>query len=227
MKQFFDSVRASFGALSQSQVDGFNALLLASVGMPIKHRAYILATAWHETAFTMQPIHERGQVSYFDKYEPGTKIGKDLGNTLKGDGYRFRGRGYVQLTGRRNYAKAGAALHIDLVGNPDKALEPATAAKIIVFGMSEGWFTAKKLGSQSYVEMRRIVNGVDKAEQIAGYAVKFEAALASVTEAPQEPAKPETPPVTQNGAGKGIAAAVMAIAAAVAAVVAYFWEKLT
>ena len=223
MKQFFDSVRASFGALSQSQVDGFNALLLASVGMPIKHRAYILATAWHETAFTMQPIHERGQVSYFDKYEPGTKIGRDLGNTLKGDGYRFRGRGYVQLTGRRNYAKAGAALHIDLVGNPDKALEPATAAKIIVFGMSEGWFTAKKLGSQSYVEMRRIVNGADKAEQIAGYAVKFEAALASVTEAPQEPPKPETPPVTQNSAGRGIAAAVMAIAAAVAAVVAYFF----
>ena len=227
MKQFFDSVRASFGALSQSQVDGFNALLLASVGMPIKHRAYILATAWHETAFTMQPIHERGQVSYFDKYEPGTKIGRDLGNTLKGDGYRFRGRGYVQLTGRRNYAKAGAALHIDLVGNPDKALEPATAAKIIVFGMFEGWFTAKKLGSQSYVEMRKIVNGTDKAEQIAGYAVKFEAALASVTEAPQEPPKPETPPVTQNSAGRGIAAAVMAIAAAVAAVVAYFWEKLT
>jgi len=218
MKQFFDSVRASFGPLSQSQVDGFNALLLASVGMPIKHRAYILATAWHETAFTMQPIHERGQVSYFDKYEPGTKIGRDLGNTLKGDGYRFRGRGYVQLTGRRNYAKAGAALHIDLVGNPDKALEPATAAKIIVFGMYEGWFTAKKLGSQSYVEMRRIVNGVDKAEQIAGYAVKFEAALAS-----EEPPKPETPPVTVPVAGKGIAAAVMAIAAAVAAVVAYFF----
>ena len=89
--------------------------------------------------------------------------------------------------------------------------------------MYEGWFTAKKLGSQSYVEMRRIVNGVDKAEQIAGYAVKFEAALASVTEAPQEPPKPETPPVTVPVAGKGIAAAVMAIAAAVAAVVAYFF----
>lgn len=221
MKQFFDSVRASFGALSQSQVDGFNALLLASVGMPIKHRAYILATAWHETAFTMQPIHERGQVSYFDKYEPGTDKGRDLGNTLKGDGYRFRGRGYVQLTGRRNYAKAGAALHIDLVGNPDKALEPATAAKIIVFGMSEGWFTAKKLGSQSYVEMRRIVNGVDRAEQIAGYAVKFEAALASVNEAPQEPAKPETPPVSVPVAPRGIGAiligGLMALAAAIAA----------
>jgi hypothetical protein len=169
----------------------------------------------------MQPIHERGQVSYFDKYEPGTDKGRDLGNTIKGDGYRFRGRGFVQLTGRRNYAKAGSALGIDLVAKPDDALVPEIAARIIIRGMMEGWFTAKKLGSQSYEEMRRIVNGTDKAAQIAGYAAKFEAALAAAASGPQEPAKPETPPVSVPVAPRGIGAiligGLMALAAAIAA----------
>lgn len=175
---FFAKVRELFGPLHQAQVDGLNILLDTTAGVTLKHRAYILATAWHETAKTMQPIVERGQRSYFNKYEPGTSRGKALGNTLMGDGYKFRGRGYVQITGRRNYAKAGTAVGADLLAHPEKALEPGIAARIILDGLEQGWFTGKRLADfPDYRNMRRTVNGLDCADVIAGYADHFEAAL--------------------------------------------------
>ncbi|WP_287716586.1 hypothetical protein [Microcystis sp. M31BS1] len=180
MKTFFDTVRENLagGKLTPGQVGGLDALLAATQGLDVKHRAYLLATAWHETAFTMQPIVERGSRRYFDKYEPGTKLGRELGNTRSGDGYLYRGRGYVQITGRKNYARASLELESDLIGYPDRALNAALAAKILVVGCTEGWFTGKKLSDYpDYVNMRRVVNGTDKAEQIAGYARTFERAL--------------------------------------------------
>ena len=78
----------------------------------------------------MQPIKERGPVSYFNKYEPGTKIRKVLGNTQKGDGYRFHREGHVQNTGRRNAEFASRrlkelfGLNLDLVKNPEKRGDP-------------------------------------------------------------------------------------------------------
>jgi putative chitinase len=180
MKLFFDKVKAHFGSLSQSQVDGINILLAATSKLTIKHRAYVLATAWHETATTMQPIHERGNSTYFQKYE----FRKSLGNTLKGDGFKFRGRGYVQITGRANYAKASKYCGADLVANPDLALDQEIAAKIILSGMSEGWFTGKKMADfDNYEAMRRVVNGTDKAALIARHAVAFENALSFIVEA--------------------------------------------
>ena len=239
MKAFFDVLRARFRSLSQSQVDGINALLHATTGLPVRHRAYILATSWHETAGTMRPITEFGARPYFDKYEPGTAKGKALGNTLMGDGYRFRGRGYVQITGRANYQKASLATGRDLVADPDKALEPEIAAWIIVKGMLQGWFTGKKLSDYSnYLDMRRVVNGTDKALVIAEYARWFEQALnaiGNVTEAvqpsrpfelPQLDFSPVEAPESRAGA---VAAAILAIAAAVAglgtAVAAYLGVK--
>lgn len=178
MKVFFDGIRGLTGGLSQTQVDGFNALLKATEALPLKHQAYVLATAWHETARTMQPIYERGARSYFDKYEPGTKLGKALGNTLKGDGYRFRGVGYVQLTGRANFVKMGKLLGHDLAAGPELAAMPDIAARIIVEGMTRGMFTGKKMADYAdYVGMRRVVNGTDRAALISGHAVIFERAL--------------------------------------------------
>lgn len=185
---FFDHVRdAPFGGrLSQPQVDGLNTLAAAWIkyGDGDLHKlAYVLATAFHETAETMQPIYERGSRSYFDRYEPGTAAGRALGNTYPGDGYLFRGRGFVQLTGRANYAKAGLALKEPLTRSPDLALGPDLAARIAVLGMMQGWFTGKKLGdyirpgSVDYVNARRVINGTDRASTIALYAANFERAL--------------------------------------------------
>lgn len=226
MKEFFDTIRDGLGSLSQSQVDGINALLKATEGLPTRHRAYILATSWHETARTMQPITEYGARSHFDKYEPSTSIGRALGNTLIGDGYKYRGRGYVQITGRANYQKASLATGRDLITDPDKALDPDVAAHIIVKGMTEGWFTGKKMADYvTYSEMRRVVNGTDKAGAISLYAVIFERALATIkaSELPTIEFPPVGPP---DGQASAIIKAILGIAAAVAAlgaaVAAYF-----
>lgn len=177
-KAFFDSVRNAFGALTQSQVDGFGYLLGQMKHWPLSWAAYGLATAWHETAETMQPIKERGGDVYFhrmyDKDGERPHVAKRLGNTQAGDGVRFAGRGYVQITGRDNYAR------YSLVNNPDDALKPDVAARVMVDGMENGRFTGKKLADYlpgDYVTARRIVNGLDRAADVAGYARSFERAL--------------------------------------------------
>ncbi len=200
---FYATIRhdVSLGTLTRAQVDGIEALLAATEGHPVTHRAYLLATAWHETAFTMQPITEYGGRKYFDKYDTG-KLAKALGNTpaADGDGFRYRGRGYVQLTGRANYAKASRVLGLDMVSNPDLALQPTIAAKVLVAGCTGGWFTGKRLSDYlpgDYHGARRVVNGTDHASTIASYARGFEAALALLP-APLAP-KPETIPPTVYG----------------------------
>lgn len=221
MKPFFDHIRETLGPLSQSQVDGINALLAATDGMSTDHRAYVLATAWHETARTMQPITEFGSRKYFDKYDAGTSIGKVLGNTIKGDGYKYRGRGYVQITGRKNYQKASAIVHADLVANPELALDPDTAAIIIVDGMTRGWFTGKAMKDYADFEsMRRVVNGNDKAKTIAGYAATFKAALALAGNVPDKPVPvpplpmPPKPPAPAGEAPSGFWAMLISFIAA-------------
>lgn len=179
--RFFAAVRQTlFHPLNQGQVDGMNAILAASEAQPISWRAYMLATAYHETAATMQPIHERGPKSYFDKYEPGTKLGDRLGNTRDGDGFLYRGRGLVQITGRANYENAGRKLGVDLITSPDLALQLPIAVQIMLRGMTEGWFTGRSCADYlpgDYERARRIINGLDRAATIAAYARHFEAAL--------------------------------------------------
>ena len=200
MKLFFDSARKAFGSLKQGQVDGMSVILAATAHLALHHRAYILATVWHETDRAMQPIYERGAKSYFNKYEPGTKIGKALGNTINGDGYLFRGRGYVMITGRSNYVKAGKALGIDLVANPDRTLETAIALQILVRGMIEGWFTGVKLPNTiGFRDSRRVVNGLDRADLIAGYADKFEEALIAASTAVAQPEIAAPAPIPRPG----------------------------
>lgn len=188
---FFAAVRASFGALKQGQVDGFNAILDQWElwgGSDDRHFAYMLATAWHETGRTMQPIREYGVDKYFTRMydirgERPVKA-RELGNHSPGDGARYCGRGYVQLTGRANYARAGLKVGVPLQDYPDRAMEPGIAARIMFAGMSEGWFTGKKLsdyegggGEYDAINARRIINGTDKAKTIAGYYRSFLVAL--------------------------------------------------
>jgi putative chitinase len=200
--KFFAAVRPMFGgSLDQSQVDGLNRLLdvwfkYYAITGSAEELAYNLATSFHETAATMQPITERGGRSYFNKYEAGTRLGKILGNTQKGDGYRFRGEGDVQNTGRANARKATKRLNevfglgIDLEANPDQRGDPFISAHSLFLGNREGWWTGRDLGDyidgvdesdeedrREYIRARAVVNGKDRASLIADYAVKFEAAL--------------------------------------------------
>ncbi|KAG5183312.1 lysozyme-like domain-containing protein [Tribonema minus] len=190
---FFAHARTLLGSLKQTQVTGINAILDAwdRYGDGNLHRAaYVLATPIVETGGRYEAIYEQGAKTYFNKYEPGTKLGKRLGNTKIGDGYRYRGRGLVQITGRANYAKVGREFGIDLVGNPDLAVDLALAARILVVGTLKGWFTGKGLSDYiddidesddldlaEFVQARRTVNGQDKAQTIGKQALAFEAAL--------------------------------------------------
>lgn len=169
--KFFDSVRSKFGPLSQSKVDGFNALLEAMKGWPVSWVAYGLATAWHETASTMQPIAEYGKGK-----------GRRYGSPGRNNGQIAYGRGYVQLTWDDNYERADRELGLAglLVENYELAMKPDIAADIMRKGMAEGWFTGKKLSDYlpgDYVNARRIINGTDKAAKIADDASRFELAL--------------------------------------------------
>jgi hypothetical protein len=186
-ERFFAAVRSGLlgPALSQAEVDGCNAILAACAGWPLSWTAYALATAYHETAHTMQPVVEHGGAAYFTRmYDPGglrPAVAAQLGNIEVGDGCRFCGRGYVQLTGRCNYVRAG------LVDEPDRALDPAVAADVLERGMREGWFSgcrlvdALPLGGRAtrsqFVAARRVINGQDRAGLIADYALRFQDAL--------------------------------------------------
>ena len=173
---FFAAVRANpFGSLSKTQVSGTEIILDACPpDLPLDHLAYCLATTFWETARTMQPIEEYGRGK-----------GRAYGPT------GFWGRGYVQLTWQANYDKATRELRArgyldptqDLVRTPNLALDPSIAAAIMFLGMQEGWFTTKKLSdffgpakSDPY-NARRIINGTDKADTIAGLFKAFQGAL--------------------------------------------------
>ena len=182
-KYFFDSVRGSLfsGSMTQAQVDGMNAMLdfAESVGCDDRHLAYILATTFHETAQTMQPIAEYGKGK-----------GKPYGVPDPQTGQTYYGRGYVQLTWRDNYATQDKKLGLGgrLVANADLALDMDIALQVIFGGMYAGDFTGvglpkyitcKDPGSDTtdYYNARKIVNGLDCASQIQGYAQKFTNAI--------------------------------------------------
>ena len=182
---FWPEVRNITGSLDQVQVDTINRLLAGGAHWPIAFHAYALATAWHECR--LRPIHEMGGKAYLSKYDTG-KLAKALGNTPEadGDGVKYAGRGLVQLTGARNYRTAGKRLGIDLLGNPDLALQPDVAARILIWGMGTGAFTGKALADylpgwlgtrEQFKQARRIINGTDKADMIAGHAMRFQEAL--------------------------------------------------
>lgn len=194
--RFYDFLRsnAMLGPkITASEFSGCQAILAACVGAgwPASFTAYALATAYHETAHTMQPIKEMGGSSYFTRmYDiKGNRPDKarELGNLTPGDGARYCGRGFVQLTGKKNYAAAGQKLGVDLVNHPELALTLDVAAKIMVHGMAEGWFTHHSLPTDlpqhgtavlsQFVSARDIINGKDRAQMIAQYAVDFQSAL--------------------------------------------------
>lgn len=201
---FFSAVRMSLfgGRLSANQVEGMEAILIAWAAKSFDSRwlAYMLATIYHETGMTMCAVSENlnysiaGLRATFPKYfsieqaahycrQPRRIANRAYANRMgnggeaSGDGWRYRGRGLVQITGKDNYAKYGIA------DDPDMATEPRKAAEILFDGMINGRFTGKKLAdyfsaaSSDWIGARRIINGADRASDIAGFAKKFAAAI--------------------------------------------------
>lgn len=218
---FYASVRQRasgvFGtSISQSQVDGCEAILNEAEkrGTPLRHLAYILATAYHESAHTMQAVREtiaKTDDAAIRALESAWKRGKLSWVKTPywrkdADGKSWFGRGLVQITHKANYQKLGLLIGVDLVKDPSKALELPIAVQILFVGMELGSFTGKNLddyisngrtdfGRTDYEGARRIVNGTDKAALIAGYAMAFERTLAAAGYKPAaNPALPGTDP---------------------------------
>ena len=198
-KKGFDILRQGLGKLTQSQVDEINFIVSEfdkdkSVSYP--QAAYMLATAWHETAARMLPIEEYGQgknrtygtwyrnsIGALYSFIDGSRRSAYLHNDYP---YLYYGRGYVQLTWYFNYESASKKIGVDFLNNPDLVMNKNHAVKIMVQGMKDGWFTGKKLSDyinqsqKDYVGARRIINGTDKDKLISGYAETFEKALRSM-----------------------------------------------
>jgi len=142
--------------------------------------AYMLATSYHETAHTMQPIEEWGKGA-----------GKSYGKKIKQNGQPYTwpdkiyyGRGDVQLTWYENYERMGDLMGLPLLEQPELALDPEISAQILVEGMilgksNRGDFTGYSLENffnpqrDDPFGARRIINGLDNAHTIAGYHYKF------------------------------------------------------
>jgi hypothetical protein len=189
---FYRSIRASLfgGHMSQAQVEGCEVILdewdaeakrVGAYGRR-QHLSYMLATAFHETAATMQPVREG--------YYLGEESGKAERYRKKLRYYPWYGRGLVQLTWEANYQKADdeLGLHGTLIGNPDLALDHTIAVRVMFAGMRAGWFAGDRKGRHTlarylypghtdFIGARRIINGQDCAVQIAGYAEKFDDAI--------------------------------------------------
>jgi putative chitinase len=125
-----------------------------------------LGTIRAETA-SFKPIPE-GQSKYntapggvpFGLYDPPSQLAKNLGNTQAGDGARYKGRGYVQLTGRFNYARIGKQLGVDLEGNPDLGCDGATAGLILAQYLKNNESKIRAaLAAGDLKTARKLVNG--------------------------------------------------------------------
>lgn len=179
---FFTHVRRIMfsSVLQQSQVDGINAILDAweekYAEGDDRWLAYALATTYHETDQHMQPIEEYGKGR-------GMPYGKPDSTT----GEVYYGRGFVQLTWERNYKTMSDLLGVDFVDHPELALELDNATKIMFIGMIKGLFTGRSLGdyfnntTNDWVNARKIINGLDKAQAIAMYGHNFYSAISYTT----------------------------------------------
>jgi len=173
-----------YGSLPEFQSDPLIILVdkcLEQDVFTVEQIAYVLATAYHESnRFKAKEEYRKGMGKRYG-------IQNWIWNNKK---LSYHGRGWVQLTWLGNYGQFTARLSnvlnrpVDLINNPDIILkEDDINAYITVVGMKEGLFTGKSMNDYitedktDYVNARRVVNGTDKANLIAGYATKFEEAL--------------------------------------------------
>ena len=208
-QKFFDGYTAEFGALKDSQRAGLDALLTAAEAdadiTDIRWLAYMFATVKHECANTWRPIEEYGK-GRGRKYGQAVTVTDPEGRSYSNAYY---GRGYVQLTWDYNYRNMGKVLQNRLLYEPSLALDADVAYRIMSYGMRNGSFTGAKLSrfisgdTCDYVNARKVINGLDQAQRIAGYAQALEkvlraSAVAAVPGVPS-PAPAQPAPAPENG----------------------------
>ena len=185
--KFYKIIRKDFGRLNQKQVEGFEAIINEwdiTKYSDIRWLAYMLATVWHETAKTVQPIEEfgKGRKFTYGKKIKFSRVPYTVPNKI------YYGRGFVQLTWYENYELLGRLLKVDLLNNPELALNMEISTKILFEGMTKGNsnrgdFTGRSLEkyfnskTEDPINARKIINGLDKAELIAIYYLSFKQAL--------------------------------------------------
>lgn len=184
---FYAEFRKIFGPIkSQETVFHLNKLFEAVELDPtwsddpctrIAELAATLATVKWETRHTFAPIDETGK-GVNHAYGAPVEIARRQFR-------RFYGRGLVQLTWLANYARASLLCGVDFVGDPEKVKEYPYCYAIMRDGMVNGWFTGVALGqfirpgAVDYVGARKVINGTDRAEEIAGIARGFENVITS------------------------------------------------
>lgn len=183
---FFSVLRKLTGPLNQIQVDTVNKLLDSAAHWPTSWLADGLATAWHEARF--EPVEEIGKGRGKRYATPGARSNGMVGPVYGGDAPY--GRGLVQITWVDNYewldaaaTEAGLIRNGDLLNDFSLALRPDIAALALVKGMEDGAYTTKKLADylpdelgtlKQFIQARRIINGTDRAEKIAGHALHIQ-----------------------------------------------------
>ena len=194
-REFYEGYRREFeNRLTQGQVNGFEATFDYYVanfnrGWTLTSLPYVLATFYHETGRTMQPVREGFAKSNEEAVRIVTRMyeqGRISINYAKPDpvtGLSYYGRGMIQTTWEDNYRKLGFVIFNDrelLVNSPDLLLDLKISVETSIEGMKLGLFTGKRLSDyltkekKDYYNARRIVNGLDRASLIAGYAERFE-----------------------------------------------------
>jgi len=121
-----------------------------------------ITTPLRQAAFLAQVAHESAELQYMQETASGAAYeGRlDLGNTQRGDGVRFKGRGPIQLTGRANYRAAGAALGLDLEAHPEQV-----ATYQVGFRAAAWYWATRKLnaladqGPVAFDQITRVING--------------------------------------------------------------------
>jgi len=217
--KFFAGYVAAFGTPKPDAQAGLDALLAAAEVdqeiTDIRWLAYMLATVKHECANTWRAIEEYGR-GKGRKYGVPVTVTDPQGRSFTNVYY---GRGYVQLTWKDNYQAMGQVLKNRLVYEPALALQPDVAYGIMSYGMRKGSFTGKKLADYisasgcDYVNARKIINGLDQAQTIAGYAVKLEAVLRASVVAAVPGGVPTPQPATPSPAPAAGTAFVVTAAA--------------
>lgn len=153
---FYDNAKITYEAVEKA----FLTLPCSCCGsIPVNVNPLVMAGAMAtirvEVGKNFKPIREYASGEAYEGR-------KDLGNTEKGDGVRYAGKGFIQLTGRANYAYFGQKIGLDLISNPDLALDVEVGAKILAHYFKDRGVVEACL-AKDWLKVRKLINGVNRA----------------------------------------------------------------